>query len=675
MKDFFISYTSADRKWAEWIAWQLKEAGYEVFIQAWDFRPQDNFIAEMDQAAREAKTTIAVLSPAYLRSRFTRDEWTVAFAKDTLLPVRIADFEVEGLLRVRVYIDLVNRDEAQAREELLKGINREPTRPTSPPPFPSAQADKPRFPGTLPPVWNVPRPPNPHFVGRDELLEEMQQTLLKGQAAALVALHGLGGIGKTQLAAEYAHAQHADYKVVWWLRAENEATLAEDLAALARALELREGEAHEVPVIVAAVLRWLNGNTGWLLVFDNADDPAAVLAYLPQNRQGHVLITSRAPNWRAIATSLVVETLDEASAAQFLLERTGQDSTAAEAAAKELAKELGGLPLALEQAAAYVEAAQETLAGYLELFRTRRRELWTDNQPPADYSATVATTWLIAFTEVEAKSEAAAELLRLCAYLGPDDIPLELLSAGAKHLPEALAACLADRLLFNQSIAELRRYSLIDKREDLLAVHRLVQAVTRDRLTAAEQQRWATAAVNIVNDAFPNEAHDVRNWPECEKLLSHAQVAAERSEVFQVVTAIIGRLFKEVGGYFFGRAQYFAAQKSFEHALQIVEAAFGPDHPDVAENINNLGIVLQALGKLDEARQCYDRALRIDEAPSALTILKKTPSAQIILMWGIAPAIWAVCCKTSATWWARGSISSMPCASSLRRWARIIRKP
>lgn len=386
MKDFFISYTSADRPWAEWIAWQLEEAGFEVVIQAWDFRPGCDFVQEMDRASKEAKRTLAVLSPAFFNSRFTQAEWSVAFAKGTLLPVRIAEFDVEGLLSVRVYIDLVNRNEAQAKEVLMAGLNSERAKPTTAPSFPGSAkserliADKPRFPGALPPVWNVPRPPNPHFVGRDELLEEMRQTLLKGQAAALVALHGLGGIGgKTQLAAEYAHARHLDYKVVWWLRAEAEATLAEDLAALARALELPEGGGREVPVIVAAVLRWLNSNTGWLLVFDNADDPAVVRAYLPQNRHGHVLITSRDPNWRGIAAPLEVKTLDEAASAQFLLERTGQNGAAA--AAKELAKELGGLPLALEQAGAYCETTGKPLADYLRLFRQRQRELLQRGQP------------------------------------------------------------------------------------------------------------------------------------------------------------------------------------------------------------------------------------------------------------------------------------------------------
>jgi tetratricopeptide (TPR) repeat protein len=627
MKDFFISYTSADRTWAEWIAWQLEEAKFTVIIQAWDFRPGGNFVLDMQQAAADCERTLAVLSPDYLKSLYAQPEWTAAFAQDPtgakklLLPVRVRECELKGLLSQIVYVDLVSATEDEAQDRLLKGINRERAKPATEPRFPGSIkpertiADKPHFPGALPPVWNVPRPPNPHFVGRDELLEQTQQTLRKGQAAALVALHGLGGVGKTQLAAEYAYARHADYQAVWWLRAETEATLAEDLAALARALALPEHEAREVPVIVTAVLRWLNGNAGWLLVFDNADEPAVVPAYLPQNRQGHVLITSRAPNWRGLATPLAVETLDEGAATQFLLERTGQGGGAAAAkeSAKELAKELGCLPLALEQAGAYCEATGLPLANYLRLFRQRQRELLQRGQP-ANYPATVATTWEISFQAAQQATPAAAELLNLCAFLAPEELPLAVLRKGAEHLPETLAAAVADEVALEDALAALRRYSLLNRVEESVTLHRLVQWVARDRLAATEQARWTEAAVRVINAAFPAKSSDVRSWDECAKLLPHARMAAEFAEIGSLAPEARGRLVNQMGTYFWGRAQYTDAKEAFERALHIIEAAFGPDHPEVAIDVNNLGSVLQDLGDLARARQYLERALRIDEA-------------------------------------------------------------
>lgn len=199
--------------------------------------------------------------------------------------------------------------------------------------------------------------------------------------------------------------------------------------------------------------------------------------------------------------------LDPADSKKFLLERT--EETDGEAAAL-LAEELGHLPLALEQAAAYIEASGETLAGYLELFRARRQELWAEERRPADYPETVATTWLISFEEAERESAEAAALMRLCAYFAPDDIPLQMIKDGAEHLPGELAPMMADRLIFNKAIAALRRYSLIEKEDDSLSVHRLVQAVTRDRLSKDERKKWVEAAVRVVNDAFPFESGDAR---------------------------------------------------------------------------------------------------------------------------------------------------------------------
>ena len=472
-------------------------------------------------------------------------------------------------------------------------------------------------------IWNVPHGENPHFVGRDQLLDQIHKTLNAGQAAALTAIHGLGGVGKTQLAAHYAHRHKGDYQIVWWIKAEEPATLAGDYAALATALDLPEKDAREQPLIVAAVRRWLEQHSGWLLIFDNARDAEEIRHHLPQGRAGHALITSRDPNWRGFASPLEVRMLLREDAARFLLERAGQSD---EAAARALAAELGDLPLALEQAGAYIEETGETFTRYAELFRARRLELQREERPPAGYPDTVATTWLLSFQQAEQQAPAAAELLRLCAFLAPDDIPLSMLRDGAEHLPDALAAAVTDQLACNRTIATLRRYSLITKQDDSISIHRLVQLVTRDQLNEDERKQWAEAAVRVVNQAFPFDSDDVRTWPVCANLLSHAQAAIEEGEWLQVDARATGRLINQMGLYFFGRAQYAEAQQAFERALRIDEAAFGPDHPNVAIRVSNLGSVLKALGELSEARQCYERALRIftaflgDDHPNTVTV-------------------------------------------------------
>ncbi|HXF41286.1 MAG TPA: FxSxx-COOH system tetratricopeptide repeat protein [Blastocatellia bacterium] len=615
MKDFFISYTSADRHWAEWIAWQLEDAEYSVELQAWDFDSGDDFIARMNRVLKESDRTLAVLTPRYFESRFTEAEWSAAFAEDKLLPVRVVDFDVKGLLSSRAYIDLAGKKEEQAKETLLAGVKTGRRKPEEQPAFPPpvvaerVVAEQPRFPG-LPAIWNVPQPRNLNFVGRDDLLDRIRDTLTSEKAAALTAVHGLGGVGKTQLAAEYAYRHAADYDLVWWIKSEEPATLASDYGLLAAALDLPQKHEREQPVIVAAVRAWLNHNGGWLLVFDNARKAQDVREYLPQNPAGHVLITSRDPIWGNVARPFEVKELRREDSIKFLLERTGQND---ESAAGKLAEQLGDLPLALEQAGAYIETNSKPLAEYLSLFERRRAELLRGGQP-AGYPDTVATTWQISFREVEEQSPAAAALLNLCTFLAPDDIPLSILRDGAKHLPETLAEVVADEMLLDDAIAALRRYSLLERSEDGLSVHRLVQIVACDRLADDERKKWAEASVRVVNAAFPKESDDVRTWAVCGRLLAHALAAAGFGESLELAPEATGRLLNQAGLYFRGRAQYAEGKQAHERALRIDEAAYGPDHPDVATDVNNLGLVLQDLGELAQARQCYERALRIDEA-------------------------------------------------------------
>jgi len=622
MKDFFVSYNKNDRQWAEWIAWQLEDAGYTTVIQAWDFRPGSNFVLDMQMATAQAERVIAVLSPDYLESHFTQPEWAAAFAKDPtgekklLLPIRVRECDLEGLLRQIVYIDLVGTNENSAKEALLEGVRRERVKPSDAPEFPNAPLAKrsvtkrPLFPGSL---WNVPHRRNPHFTGRDSLLGQIRQALASGTIAALTqAITGLGGVGKTQLATEYAYRHRDSYAIVWWIRSEESATLASDYAELAESLELAEGGERDQNLIAAAVRGWLEANTGWLLVFDNANKPDELIDYLPKNQRGHVVITSRHRDWSAVASSLDVPVFERNKSIEFLIERTGESNRDA---ADRLADELGDFPLALEHAGAYIRRVPgKSMSRYLELFRTRRREIMQRDEEPFGYKGTVATTWEVSFQEVESESPGGAALLSLCAFLGPDDIPRDVVCAGAKRLPPELAAVVTDEIALDDAVASLSHYSLIESDENGWSVHRLVQAVMRDRMSEDEQKQWAEAAVEVINDAFPEESLDVRTWPVCDRLLSHALAAAEQAEVLQIAPHATGRLLNQVGLYQKGRARFAEAKAHYERALKIGEASYGPDHPNVAVGLNNLGSVLKALGDLEGAKAHYERALKIDEA-------------------------------------------------------------
>jgi tetratricopeptide (TPR) repeat protein len=614
---FFVSYAGADRAWAEWIAWQLHADGYPVVVQPWHFRPGSNFVEEMNRALEQCERTIVVLSPAYLKSAYARDEWTAAFlhgqaGRPRLLVVRIEDVEPPPLLRPLVYIDLVGVEADPARERLLAGVRQEVVLPTVEPGYPGGPvrpaADAPRFPRALPRTWNLPWRRNPTFTGRMELLERLRAALTAATPGpAVVALTGMGGVGKSQLALEYAYRWQADYDRVWWVRAEQPATLLGDYAALAEELELPVRQDPDQGVVMAAVRRWLEHNRRWLLVLDNAEEVATVRPVLPRGGDGGVVITSRNPTWRRDATLVPVEVLERAEAVAFLLERTSQDDATT---AGELAEALGDLPLALEQAGAYVDEQGITLASYARQLRTRAPQLFEQGQP-ADYENTVATTWTASFQAVEQVAPVTANLLWLCAFLGPDAIPTALLQQGADLLPEPLASAAADPDELATAVAPARRYALVRVADGTLSMHRLIQALIREH--AEDRRAWAQRAVALLRRAFPTDPDEPSAWPGCSQLLAHVLAATDNAKREGVAGETRASLLTDTGVYLRARAELGPARTVLEQALAVRESVLGPDHADVAVTLTNLGTVLRRLGEPVSACRALRQALAIRE--------------------------------------------------------------
>ena len=466
-------------------------------------------------------------------------------------------------------------------------------------------------PRALPPEPRAGIPPEriEHFTGRRSDLAEIRRQL---QRSRQVVLYGLGGVGKTQLALRYLNLHRGDYPDGrFWLRADQATTLIGDLASLAWRITppLPEREEPEQERQVEAVLGWLREHGRWLLVLDNLDQPAlpAMRHWLPPALPGHLIVTSRSPHGSA---RLGLEPLPVEVAVGFLLERTGRDDAAA---GRAIAEAVGGLPLALEQAAAYlIENEWRSLADYAQLLRTRMAELLREGKPE-DYPLPVASTWDLSFRRLEQEQPAAADLLRLCAFLAPDDIPITVLRAAARELPGRLREVLEDEIESDRAVGALRGYSLLERQEDGLRVHRLVQWAVRGSLEAEPWDEWLAAALRLQAAAFPGQVEDPGQWPLCARLLPHAQAVIGLAGARAVEPGATSWLLDRLASYLQARGEYALARPLFGRALAIYEKLLGPNHPETATSLNNLATLLQDQGELVAARLLFERALAIRE--------------------------------------------------------------
>ena len=467
--------------------------------------------------------------------------------------------------------------------------------------------------------------PRPVFLaGREELLAELEARLA-GDADAgprVVALCGLGGAGKTSVAAEYAHRQLGGVGVAWQFACEDMAVLAAGFGDLAAQLGARDLDDARDPVAsVHAVLA--ASPAPWLLVFDNAPDRASVARFVPPAGPGRVLITSRNQLWPP-GQALEVPVLDPQVAAGFLVGRTGD-------ADRRAAGELGGLPLALEQAAAYVQAGGGSLAGYLASFLLRRPEMLARGEP-TDYPETVAITWRLAFEDLQQTEPGAAGLLRLLAFCAPEAIPVRLLLQPRLGLTEQLgrkvvlllAPLLEDPLTVSDAIAALRKYSLIAPAAgDTMWVHQLIQAVTADQMPGELAREWRQAAANLIEAAIPNDTELPETWPVSAALLPHARAVLDltSSGMFRIAQ-------------YLGRSgSYPAARDLFQ---LIVDArrednAYGVEHRDTLIARHELahwtGRVKDAAGARDQFAALLPVVERIFGREDAYTLIARASLA------------------------------------------------
>ncbi|MFF4502672.1 FxSxx-COOH system tetratricopeptide repeat protein [Streptomyces sp. NPDC001401] len=459
---------------------------------------------------------------------------------------------------------------------------------------------------TAPAVWgNVP-PRNPNFTGREDLLRQLHERLLRDKGAALVpqALHGMGGIGKTSLALQYVYERMSEYDVVWWVSAERTAQISLSLAELAPHLGRQQGaDASTTVVDVLRSLRTGVPYANWLLVYDNAESPEAIRQFLPSGGPGTVLITSRNPQWAGIARTLEIDVFRREESKLLLSARSAEIG---DEDADRLADALGDLPLAIEQAAAWHAETGMPVEEYLQLLDEQRVELLRDTaSPQAQHSAIAA--WNISLDQLETTAPAAYQLLQICSFYAPEPIPRRLFVRPRGSLSPELDATLQDPIRLGQAFRDIGRYSLarFDHRSSSLVMHRLVRAAVASRMTDDQRATVQRSAHLLLAAMDPNDPNNIVHWERYGMLHPHVAVSdavrSDESRVRSLVVNVVIYLLRW-GDYESGLDLAHTAHESWSQAL-------GEDHPQTLQISRWLGFLLFTMGRYAEAAELNSAVL------------------------------------------------------------------
>ena len=618
--DVFLSYNTSERAEVLALAESLRHHGLRPWLDVCDLPPGVPWQAEIEGVIAAAPAAAVLVGREGLGPWQERESAAVleefvrrgARVIPVLLPSAPVLPQLPLFLRAFTWVDLREGSGDQGFERLLWGITGKRPAGALPPTLAA-------------PVWrhNLPWSSlQSLFKGRERELAALASELdAAGSAAKPQALCGLGGIGKTRLAVEYAWAQSRCYHTTFFVSAATPDSLHHGLAELvdSRRLDLRVSGATESEKIEAA-LDWLRRHPGWLLVLDNVDTPEAqqALRRLLPLEGGHLLVTSRLTSWPAEFQRRSLGTLDRKDSVALLLEATGACASDDTALADTLAERLGDLPLALEQAAAYICARGISFASYLADWQDDRERIldWYD-PATTHYPLAIACTWSQSVSRLGLLPRA---LLRLLSHFSAEPVPVAMLTAGSFIVAEALVLLISEgqptdgKNHFDVlgSLAELCRYSLVTRQGGAVSVHRVVQEVERGHIPAAQRQAWIQKAVRLINDFAPRPPDDVRTWAVWDELRPHAERVIELAwtEGLGQPTAA---LMIELGILLSGKGLHGQAEPLLRRALLIDEMSFGPQNPRIAVDLNNLAQILQATGRFEEAEAFMRRALAIDE--------------------------------------------------------------
>ena len=464
----------------------------------------------------------------------------------------------------------------------------------------------------LPAIWNIRESQNSDFVGREAQLLQIERGLCEHGIAVLNEdSPPVGGVGKSELAREYAYRHADDYQVVWWVHAEESAVLQFGYAQLLTALNLLAGVPDEPRHSVEAARDYLSHHSGWLLILDGIESPEALESFLPAEGAGHVIVTTLLGEASLPHESIAVGPLarDE-SLLYFQKCLPGIDAGQVET----ITDQLGRSPLILHLISRYVRGARISVRDALATLRSKTPIPLRSNVTKEVYKGVLRIIVAMTLERLRRDDASARDLATVCAFLGPIDIPIFLLNQEIDGLSKRLSATVRDEAALDVCLETLEVFGLIERHDTSISMHEIVQAAIREQLSQESHKAWANAAVRLVTNAFPFKQNYRTPIPACNRLLAHSLAATEYAEEADVARESSALLLYHLGLYMHGRSALDEAKTCYLLSIAIGQKVYGVTHPTFATRINSLGIVEHELGNLKEARECFEKSFEICEA-------------------------------------------------------------
>lgn len=606
-----ISYVGRDRAWAEWAAWHVLDAGYEAVLDEWGPEPGHDLVGRLQHELERPGTRVLALFsrhyPGPERPLFPKGLDFLTLVGD-VVPISLDETSYPPL--GRPLSTLSGLGEQEAREALLRAVRspfggRTEFLPAGRPGRLRRGRDGgPRLPGTPPRVSNLPARGS-GFTGRESELADIRVRLAHEGRVAVIAQHGHGGGGRSRLAVEYAHRFSGEYDVVWWVTADKLARIPEQLERLALVMGVAR-PSTSLGAVLPALAAELRSRPRWLLVFDNADDPA-VVTHIPDG-PGHVLVTSRDANLRLNIPAVSLDVLSVKASVALLRSRRPQLSARD---AERLAEALGHLPLALEMAGALLSTMS------LEVFL---RGLAGEVAGQPGWTPPVVAVIRQSALRLRRRDPAAADLLDACALLpATEPFPLHACVPAGKDASR-LGRALADLRARQRLLKEVSEIGLARVSDGTVQLHQLTKAVLRGDLSAEERRRAAGDAGRLLASAFPSGVPDPAtraHWP---ALLAHLLAVAPRD----LTTSAARQAAGEACRYLYDRDETEIVLRRLRELHEGWTASLGPDHRETLRVASHLSVVLAEAGHLEESRvlaeETYERRRRTRGADHPRTL-------------------------------------------------------